>query len=473
MRHATAAVVILTLLAAGLAARVAAQPAGGAGACAQITAACESAGFTQGGASSGTGLIADCVAPIMQGTAQPRRARNPLPPVDPQLVAECRTSNPRFGQAGAPAEPPAQPTPANPARNPPAPAAAAEVARPCGVGDANLPNGLVVVLPPGRQRERAHDLQALNSPLVSGVAMQIDWRDLEPVQGRPDWATLDELFGAAESSHKWVQLLLFPGFFSPAWALQGAETEMFPIPYGPGHGEVARLPMPWDKAYLARWFSFLEQLSARYASAASFRVMAAAGPTSVSAEMTLPIKPSDVALWARHGYTPQRYLDAWESVFHTYAGLFPNQCVSLSGPGLPLLDHGKVIDKEAHMRAREAIVNQASRALGRRFVVQWSDLHAGRAAVEAPDQTDFIISLSGRMITGLQLRTSAENDSAVMGAPGNPPLALRKSIDKGMQPNSAGRHVNYLEVYEPDVLAADMQPTLRYAASLFDGAARR
>jgi len=44
---------------------------------------------------------------------------------------------------------------------------------------------------------------------------------------------------------------------------------------------------------------------------------------------------------------------------------------------------------------------------------------------------------------------------------------LRKSIDKGMQPNDAARHVNYLEIYEPDVLAEEMQPVLRYGASLF------
>jgi hypothetical protein len=34
------------------------------------------------------------------------------------------------------------------------------------------------------------------------------------------------------------------------------------------------------------------------------------------------------------------------------------------------------------------------------------------------------------------MRISAENSSGVMGAEGNPPLALRKSIDKGMQPNT-------------------------------------
>jgi hypothetical protein len=57
--------------------------------------------------------------------------------------------------------------------------------------------------------------------------------------------------------------------------------------------------------------------------------------------------------------------------------------------------------------------------------------------------------------------------SKIMGAEGDPPLALRRSIDKGMTPNKAGRHVDYLEIYMGDVLLADMQPILQYAASLF------
>jgi len=36
-----------------------------------------------------------------------------------------------------------------------------------------------------------------------------------------------------------------------------------------------------------------------------------------------------------------------------------------------------------------------------------------------------------------------------------------------MKPNRSGQHINYLEIYEPDVLADEMQPVLRYAASLF------
>ena len=69
------------------------------GSCGQIAAACESAGFVRGAAREGAGLKVDCINPIMQGTPQPPRASKPLPQVDPQLVADCRASNPRFGQA--------------------------------------------------------------------------------------------------------------------------------------------------------------------------------------------------------------------------------------------------------------------------------------------------------------------------------------------------------------------------------------
>ncbi|MDR3564039.1 MAG: hypothetical protein P4N59_21735, partial [Negativicutes bacterium] len=72
-----------------------------------------------------------------------------------------------------------------------------------------------------------------------------------------------------------------------------------------------------------------------------------------------------------------------------------------------------------------------------------------------------------RVITGLQMRTSAEHNSADMGAADSPPLALRRSIDLGLEPNNAGQRIDYLEIYEPDVAADDLQPALRYGASLF------
>jgi hypothetical protein len=108
------------------------------------------------------------------------------------------------------------------------------------------------------------------------------------------------------------------------------------------------------------------------------------------------------------------------------------------------------------------------RVFVRRLTIQPNDLHAGHARVEAADGTDFINGYSGQIITGFEMRGGTEGHaSEVMGAAGNPPLALRRSIDKGMAPNNVGQHVNFLEIYRGDVVSPDMQPVLQYAASLF------
>jgi hypothetical protein len=88
-------------------------------ACAEIRAACQQAGFVQGGGREGDGLLIDCVRPIMQGSAQRRRASKPLPQVDPQLVTACKEENPRFGQRNTPA-PSVEPATPPPAVTPPA-----------------------------------------------------------------------------------------------------------------------------------------------------------------------------------------------------------------------------------------------------------------------------------------------------------------------------------------------------------------
>jgi hypothetical protein len=344
-------------------------------------------------------------------------------------------------------------------------AATAEPAQSWASTGNSAPNGLVVVIE-NKPQENRLNLRALNNPYLSGVALQIRWRDIEPVQGNLDWSKLDQLFAAAEASKKWVQLLIFPGFFSPPWALEGVKAEMFPIQYGPDKHTVEKLPMPWDNLYLSRWFAFVKQLSDRYGKSSAFRVVAADGPTSVSAEFTLPSKPEDIKTWLNLGYTPRKYIAAWQKTLQVYAADFPNQYVSLSmGFGLNIDDSGKIAPRE-RKRTRQEIIDEAMRILGRRFVLQFSNLDGFPGAGPGPRGVDFVIGYNGRVITGFQLRTSCERHSGDMGAEGNPALALKKSIDIGMQPNSAGRHVNYLEIYEPDVLADDLQLVLRDGASL-------
>ena len=326
------------------------------------------------------------------------------------------------------------------------------------------PAGLVVVLTT-KDLDDASWRTAVANPSISGVALRIHWSDLEPTEGKPDWTKLDELFAAAALSKKWVQLLIFPGFFTPAWALEGVQSDTFPIQYGPGKGDIMTLPMPWDPVYLKRWFAFVKLVSDRYGTTPAFRMIGAAGPTSVSVETTLPQTPPDLKKWQADSYTPTKYIGAWQQALQTYATDFPNQYVSLSGlgSGLNLNDQGKR-DPSEHLQTRQQIIDAASSVPGGRFALQYSNLDAIQGSDEEP--MTFLLSYSGRAATGLQMRTSASNPG--MGAPGDSPaLILQKAIDKGLAPNSTGKRVTYLEIYERDVLDDGMQAVLRYGASLF------
>src|SRR5438445_2105285 len=101
MRQRTTLTALASLIAAGiLPVAAVAQAQKAEGPCLQIRDACISAGFTRGGIKDGTGLVADCVVPIVQGTPQPPKASKPLPQIDPQVVADCKAKNPNFGKGG-------------------------------------------------------------------------------------------------------------------------------------------------------------------------------------------------------------------------------------------------------------------------------------------------------------------------------------------------------------------------------------
>lgn len=170
---------------------------------------------------------------------------------------------------------------------------------------------------------------------------------------------------------------------------------MCPIPYGPGSGtgKLLPVPVPWDPTYLSWWFAFLKAVGDRYAGKVSFLKIAAAGPTSVSAEMSLPDSKSDIVQWQKAGYTSQKYIDAWKQTFSAYSSTFPRQHFSLATyPGLPIPGN----------RQRDYVRNQ---------VINLRLKYAGQFAVESDDlngdtsDKDFgyreVGAHSGEVITGV------------------------------------------------------------------------
>jgi hypothetical protein len=285
-----------------------------------------------------------------------------------------------------------------------------------------VPSGLVAVIK--NVANQPLDPKPFLSPYMSGVAIQIYWSDIEPVKGQPNWARLDEVFAAAHESHKWVQLLVFPGFFSPAWALEGAETAQFTAPFGLAKGNAMTLPMPWDPVYLGNYFAFLKQLSDRYGNRPEFLMIAAAGPTSVCDQALLPHTTADIKLWIQHGYTSTKFIHAWQQAFEVHARLFPNQYVSLSnGSGLKINAEG-VYDPSEPQRTQLEIIGEGLGTLGSQFAYQCVGLHGngGNAGEEK-----LLISFNGQCVTGFQMSTTCEKDPKGMGAAGSPPLACKRT----------------------------------------------
>jgi hypothetical protein len=202
---------------------------------------------------------------------------------------------------------------------------------------------------------------------VSGVDLSIGWDDLEPdVTGSPlgvatpvQWSVLNCLFAEADHYGKFVILTMVPGFHTPGWALDNVDAPEFAFQYHePPYPAAAALPEPWNQTYLSRWYAFLRKVAKEYDANPEFEMVAAAGPTSVSTEMSLPngtgdpallntvitvgstvvhVDGSDVTMWRALHYSPDVDEAAWAESFKEYAEIFPDKYISFAlTNGLPI-----------------------------------------------------------------------------------------------------------------------------------------
>lgn len=329
---------------------------------------------------------------------------------------------------------------------------------------ATRPNGLTAVnnFEPSTRVGGLFDDRTYTNPNIAGLTFRTSWADLEPASGNFVWTKPDTVFDNAEKNGKWVELVLIPGFGTPAWALQGVQTATFGVKYGPGKGEQLSLPLPWDQTYLNRWFAFLKAVSVRYQSRPSFIKVAADGPTSVTAEMSLPNEDTDLCTWVKVGYTSDRLIGAWKQVFANYAQIFPRQYFSLAlYPPPPIVGTTRCQNgnpsgtvHEESQRARVAIVGLGADNYPKQFVLQTNGLTAAKEDPANAGGYDLVKSYGGKVVTGFQLTTSATSHPADMGDP-NGATALRESLQKGLD-----AHAQFIEVYEPDVLSLIAQSIL-------------
>lgn len=377
---------------------------------------------------------------------------------------------------------------------------------------ASIPHGIyaVVAMDKPNVQYNSSDIDALlGNPAISGIAFRPLWSDLEPSDNSFDFSKIDDVLSRLSSHGKTLQLIIVPGFYSPSWLVSqlpscdpqptaGCGKASFKIPYGPNAGKTADLPLPWNQTYKAAWQNFLSNLAKQYGNNNNFVSIAVAGPTSVSAEMSMPddltkwskllkfFYPNDSSYWD----SDKAFVSEWQKMIDFYGQTFNNRAVVLTmGSGLPSFQKG---DPTA---AKLQIVNYfQSASLGTNLkAIQTSGLKACR---NNESGVGLIKQLAGQtknlppsqqILGGAQFNSSATNHPDTMGCTGD----CKSCKGQKISPNQAVLNVlgnyfdttpfgpdfsssqgqnpmDYLQVYEDDIFYAnshrDVQSTLSRAS---------
>jgi Beta-galactosidase len=314
----------------------------------------------------------------------------------------------------------------------------------------------------------------LRDPNVDGVSLLYKWSELEPVQGRFDWRSMDDQISQASAHGKKVSLGIQPGIFSPSWVYANgarAFTFRWDKPWGPPPCTQISFPIPWDPVYLGEWDRFITELGRRYKDQSRLVLVKIEGINAQSPEFLLPhsrsgehsrplvsCSPSnDLDEWNSAGYRPHRIVSVWQTLAATYGEAFPYQHLILeTGPWeMPAIgEDGSLSEGSGHAPMFSAI-SQGKMLLDGRFVVQNDGLTAVWSWPQLP-------ALAQGVSIGYQMAWQVTKDPTCrmnhFQRPCDPRSDLQRAIDRGIRGEAT-----YLEIYTADLLNPQLRDLIQNA----------
>jgi hypothetical protein len=166
-----------------------------------------------------------------------------------------------------------------------------------------------------------------DAPAFAGTAVDVGWTQLEPAEGRYDWAPLDASLAAVAaynrvhpSSTLGVKLRVVGGYDAPVWATHtgGAPLTIEDRTHGAAPGVLGRW---WTPGYQAAWSTFEHALAARYDSNPLIRtVQVTSCATTTEEPFITPGSATDRALMTAAGWTTAGEEACLSGAFAAYSG---------------------------------------------------------------------------------------------------------------------------------------------------------
>lgn len=294
--------------------------------------------------------------------------------------------------------------------------------------------------------------------------MRTYWRDINPERGVFRWDLFDNAFKQAAQNSKKVRLLVAPGFYSPDFIHNNSAIKKaaFTVPQGPDSGKTKNLPLPWDETYLQEWFSFVDQLAARYRDNPAFAYVSATGPNSHNGEISLPREPNDEKVWASLG-TPT---ELENRILGAYRKTFTHFCQSFAGKPFTIAIISESLpgqDKEVREHYSEALAQMGAEVCPSAFGLQNNGLDGRpvQADLKPMPAWELISSYGGKIFTGFQSRTRANLYHCKRS--GRDCKGEKTDIFGQMLKNGISRHACFLELYEKDLSDPELEPLVTSA----------
>jgi hypothetical protein len=298
----------------------------------------------------------------------------------------------------------------------------------------------------------------LSNPNVDGVSVRQDWADLEPSEGNFDFSFLDSEVGRVATAGKKILLRINTQNGKPSWvtdAVNDAGGVFFT--FIDDDGVQNTIPVYWDPTFLAKKKAMIAALGAHFTNNLAIAVVWTSFANARSEDWSVPHTPSEIEAWQKVGYTTDKLLGAGKEIIDTTMMAFPHQYVTLAVAG------DGTLDPDPNYAANAAVATARATWPGR-LIVQKNNIAAFNPPAPGTD-TVFEVIWDSRPDVAGQMLWSCYNDSTYRmnnGVADDPATILHKSIGTG-----AGYQMNYLEIYQIDVL--NLPDEIAYAHSTLLG----
>ncbi len=323
----------------------------------------------------------------------------------------------------------------------------------CQPSSAEVPCGVFSLSPAG---VACRDT-VLTNPSVDGVAIRQNWKDLEPSEGVFKWNFLDSEVARAAAAGKMVLLRINTQFAKPEWVTNAVAQAGGAFFTFDKDGVPTTIPVFWDPTFLAKKKAMIAALGAHFTNNSAIKIVWTSFANANSEDWSVPHTQADIAAWQAVGYTSEKLLDAGRQIIEASMTAFPNQYVTLAVAG-----NGN-LDPDVNYLARNAVL-AARAAWPGRLIVQKNSLATFNPPAPGTG-TVFQVLWDSRPDVAGQMLDACFNDSTYRnnaGVADDPAVILHKSVNVG-----AGYNMNYIEIYQLDVL--NLPAEITYAHNVLLG----